>query len=292
VLNQPGNSGLQKLSLWRRAKNQAATGFAIAAAALVLAPLLAIFTYVLIKGIGSINIDFLTQTPKPPGELGGGMANAIVGTGLILLVASSLGLPLGIGCGIYLAEYGRGRLGDLVRFTADVLNGVPSIVIGMAVYGLIVIRQKHFSAFSGGVALGIMMIPTIARATEEMLLMVPNVVREAALGLGIPKWRTTLSVSLRSASAGVITGCMLAFARVAGETAPLLFTAFGNQFWNLKLNQPMAALSLQVYVYGLSPYDDWHRQAWAGALILIVLIVAAVAAVRIVTSRGMLKGAS
>ncbi|MGA9565963.1 MAG: phosphate ABC transporter permease PstA [Candidatus Korobacteraceae bacterium] len=292
MLNQPGNAGLQKLSLWRRAKNHAATWFAIAAAALVLAPLLAIFTYVLIKGIGSINIDFLTQTPKPPGELGGGMANAIVGTGLILLVASSLGLPLGIGCGIYLAEYGRGRLGDLVRFTADVLNGVPSIVIGMAVYGLIVIRQKHFSAFSGGVALGIMMIPTIARATEEMLLMVPNVVREAALGLGIPKWRTTLSVSLRSASAGVITGCMLAFARVAGETAPLLFTAFGNQFWNLKLNQPMAALSLQVYVYGLSPYDDWHRQAWAGALILIALIVAAVAAVRIVTSRGMLKGAS
>jgi phosphate transport system permease protein len=292
VLNQPGNSGMRKLSLWRRAKNQAATGFAIAAAALVLAPLLAIFTYVLIKGIGSINIDFLTQTPKPPGELGGGMANAIVGTGLILMVASAFGLPLGIGCGIYLAEYGRGRLGDLVRFTADVLNGVPSIVIGMAVYGLIVIRQKHFSAFSGGVALGIMMIPTIARATEEMLLMVPNVVREAALGLGIPKWRTTLSVSLRSASAGVITGCMLAFARVAGETAPLLFTAFGNQFWNLKLNQPMAALSLQVYVYGLSPYDDWHRQAWAGALILIALIVAAVAAVRIVTSRGMLKGAS
>ncbi len=292
MLNQPGNTGLQKLSLWRRAMNQAATLFAIAAAVLVLAPLLAIFTYVLIKGMGSINIAFLTQTPKPPGELGGGMANAIVGTGLILLVASSLGLPLGIGCGIYLAEYGRGRLGDLVRFTADVLNGVPSIVIGMAVYGLIVIRQKHFSAFSGGVALGVMMIPTIARATEEMLLMVPNVVREAALGLGIPTGRTTLSVSLRSASAGVITGCMLAFARVAGETAPLLFTAFGNQFWNLNLNQPMAALSLQVYVYGLSPYDDWHRQAWAGALILIVLIVAAVAAVRITTSRGMLKGAS
>jgi phosphate transport system permease protein len=292
VLRQPGDRSAQKLSLWRRVENQAATLFAIAAAVLVLAPLLAIFAYVLIKGAGSINIAFLTQTPKPPGELGGGMANAIVGSGLILAVASVLGVPLGIGCGIYLAEYGRGRLGDLIRFTADVLNGVPSIVIGMAVYGLIVIRQKHFSAFSGGVALGIMMIPTIARATEEMLLMVPNVVREAALGLGIPKWRTTLSVSLRSASAGVITGCMLAFARVAGETAPLLFTAFGNQFWNLKLNQPMAALSLQVYVYGLSPYDDWHRQAWAGALILIALIVAAVAAVRITTSRGMLKGAS
>ena len=290
--NQTLGKGTKELSLWRRAMNYAATWFAIGAAILVLVPLLAIFTYLLIKGAGSVNLTFLTQTPKPPGELGGGMANAIVGTGLILAVASVLGVPLGIGCGIYLAEYGRGRLGDLVRFTADVLNGVPSIVIGIAVYSLIVLRQKHFSAFSGGVALGIMMIPTIARATEEMLLMVPNVVREAALGLGIPKWRTTLSISLRTASAGVITGCMLAFARVAGETAPLLFTAFGNQFWNLRLNQPTAALSLQVFTYAISPYDDWHKQAWAGALILIVMIVVAVAAVRIVTSRGTLKGVS
>ena len=292
MLKQPGDASAQKLSPWRRAINLAATWFAIGAAVLVIVPLLAIFVYLLIKGAGSVNLAFLTQTPKPPGELGGGMANSIVGTGIILAVASIVGVPLGIGCGIYLAEYGRGRFGDLVRFTADVLNGVPSIVIGIAVYSLIVLREKHFSAFSGGVALGIMMIPTIARATEEMLLMVPNVVREAALGLGIPKWRTTLSISLRTASAGVITGCMLAFARVAGETAPLLFTAFGNQFWSLKLNQPMAALSLQVFTYAISPYDDWHRQAWAGALILIVLIVAAVGAVRIVTSRGMLKGAS
>jgi len=292
VLKKPGADSTQKLSLWRRAMNQFANWFAVGAAVLVIVPLMAIFIYLLIKGAGSVNLSFLTQTPKPPGELGGGMANAIVGTGLILLVASVLGVPMGIGCGIYLAEYGRGRLGDLIRFTADVLNGVPSIVIGIAVYGLIVIRQKHFSAFSGGVALGIMMIPTIARATEEMLLMVPNVVREAALGLGIPKWRTTLSITLRTASAGVITGCMLAFARVAGETAPLLFTAFGNQFWNLKLNQPTAALSLQVFTYAISPYDDWHKQAWAGALILIVMIVAAVAAVRIATSRGALKGAS
>jgi phosphate transport system permease protein len=292
VLKQPGDANAQKLGLLRRGMNLAATGFAVGAAILVLAPLLAIFAYVLIKGAGSVNLAFLTQTPKPPGETGGGMANAIVGTGLILMVASAMGIPLGIGCGVYLAEYARGRMGDLVRFTADVLNGVPSIVIGMAVYGLIVIRQKHFSAFSGGVALGIMMIPTIARATEEMLLMVPNVVREAALGLGIPKWRTTVSITLRTASAGVITGCMLAFARVAGETAPLLFTAFGNQFWNLKLNQPTAAVSLQVYTYALSPYDDWHKQAWAGSLILIVMIVAAVAAVRIATSRGTLKGAS
>jgi phosphate transport system permease protein len=282
----------QTLSIWRRLTNHTATGFAMVAAVLVIVPLLAIFVDLVMKGASSFNLAFLTQTPKPPGEVGGGMANAIVGTGLILVVASVLGLPLGIGCGIYLAEYGRGRSGDLIRFTADVLNGIPSIVIGMAVYGLIVLRQKHFSAFSGGVALGIMMIPTIARATEEMLLMVPNVVREAALGLGIPKWRTALSITLRTASAGVITGCMLAFARVAGETAPLLFTAFGNQFWNLKLNQPTAALALQVYTYGLSPYDDWHKQAWTGALILIVMIVGAVAAVRIVTSRGKLKGAS
>ncbi len=278
------------MSLWRRLTDWGATGFAILAAILVLLPLLAIFAYLVIKGVGSVNWAFLTQTPKPPGEVGGGMANGIVGTGLILAVASLIGIPLGIGSGIYLAEYGRNRFGDVIRFTADVLNGVPSIVIGITVYSLVVIRQKHFSAFSGGVALGIMMIPTVARATEEMLLMVPNVIREAAYGLGIPRWRTTLSITLRTASAGVITGCMLAFARVAGETAPLLFTAFGNQFWNLKLNQPTAALSLQVYTYAISPYDDWHKQAWAGSLILILLIVGAVAAVRITTSRGMMKG--
>jgi phosphate transport system permease protein len=292
VPNSSAPSTPQQVGLVRRLTNAGATTFAVAAAILVLVPLLAIFAYLVIKGIGSVNWAFLTQTPKPPGEVGGGMANAMVGTGIILAVASVIGVPLGIGSGIYLAEYGRNRFGDLVRFTADVLNGVPSIVVGIAAYSLVVVPQKHFSAFSGGVALGIMMIPTVARATEEMLLMVPNVVREAAYGLGIPKWRTTLSISLRTASAGVITGCMLAFARVAGETAPLLFTAFGNQFWNLKLNQPTAALSLQVFTYAISPYDDWHKQAWAGALVLIVLIVGAVAAVRITTSRGMLKGGS
>ncbi len=290
MANSTSDRKPQEVGLWRRLADHGATAFAISASVLVLVPLLAIFAYLVIKGIGAVNISFLTQTPKPPGEVGGGMANAIVGTGLILAVASVIGLPMGIGTGIYLAEYGRNRFGDLVRFTSDVLNGVPSIVMGIAVYSLVVVPQKHFSALSGGIALAVMMVPTIARATEEMLLMVPNTVREAALGLGIPKWRTTLSISLRTASAGVITGCMLAFARVAGETAPLLFTAFGNQFWNLKLNQPTAALSLQVFTYAISPYDDWHRQAWAGALILIVLIVGAVAAVRIVTSRGMLKG--
>jgi phosphate transport system permease protein len=226
------------------------------------------------------------------GEPGGGMANAIGGTALILLIASCFGVPIGIGAGIYLAEYGRNRFGDLIRFTADVLNGVPSIVVGIVAYGIVVIAQGHFSALAGGVALAIMMIPTITRATEEMLLLVPQTIREAAYGLGVARWRTTLSITLRTASSGVITGIMLAFARVAGETAPLLFTAFGNQYWNWKINQPTAALSLQVFTYAISPFDEWHRQAWAGALILIILIVLSVSAVRIVASRGMLKGTS
>ena len=198
-----------------------------------------------------------------------------------------------LGGGIYLAEFGRGtRLANAVRFTADVLNGVPSIVMGLAAYALIVSHQKHFSAFSGGVALAIMMIPTVCRTTEEMLLMVPHMIREAALGLGVPNWRAVLSITVKTASPGIITGCMLAFARVAGETAPLIFTALGNQFWSTSLNEPIAALPLQIYVYALSPYDDWHRLAWAGSLVLIILIVLAVSLVRFVTSRGVLKGAS
>jgi phosphate transport system permease protein len=267
-----------------------ATFLSWSAAILVLVPLFAIFGYLVYRGIGSLDWAFFTQIPKPVGESGGGMANAIVGSAVILGIGSLIGVPLGVGSGVYLAEYGRGRLGDIVRFTADVLNGIPSIVMGIAVYALIVIRQKHFSAFAGGFALGIMMVPTIARATEEMLLMVPSSLREAALGLGIPKWRTTISVSLRTASAGIITGIMLAFARVAGETAPLLFTAFGNSFWNLNPNTPTAALPLQIFTYAISPFEDWHRKAWAGALVLVVLIVAAVTAVRIVASRGVLKG--
>jgi phosphate transport system permease protein len=281
----------RELSLARRIKNHFATGVAIGASVLVLAPLLAIFGYLVYKGIGSINIAFLTETPKPVGEAGGGMANAIVGSALILGIGSLIGVPLGIGAGIYVAEIGRGTFAKVVRFTADVLNGVPSIVIGMAVYALVVIRQSHFSAVAGGIALGIMMIPTIARTTEEMLLMVPHTIREAALGLGIPQWRTTLSIALRTAASGVITGVMLAFARVAGETAPLLFTAFGNQFWNLNPNEPTAALPLQIFVYAISPFDEWHKQAWAGSLVLITLIVGAVFMVRLATSRGMMKGA-
>jgi phosphate transport system permease protein len=262
------------------------TGVAVLTVILVLVPLFAIFAYLVYRGVGSINWAFLTQTPKPVGEAGGGMANAIVGSVFILALASVLGVPVGVGAGIYLAEYGRNRFGDAIRFTADVLNGVPSIVIGIVAYSIVVLYQKHFSATAGGVALAIMMIPTITRTTEEMLLLVPQALREAAYGLGIPRWRTTLSITLRTATSGVITGIMLAFARVAGETAPLLFTAFGNQFWNLRADQPTAALPLQIFNYAISPYDEWHRQAWAGALVLIVLIVTAVAAVRFAVRRG------
>jgi phosphate transport system permease protein len=274
------------IALRRRLVNHLMTGVAVLTVILVLAPLIAIFGYLLYRGIGSINWAFLTQTPRPVGEAGGGMANAIVGSAFILALASILGVPIGVGAGIYVAEYGRNRFGDAIRFTADVLNGVPSIVIGIVAYSLVVLYQKHFSALAGGVALAIMMIPTITRTTEDMLLLVPQALREAAYGLGIPRWRATLSITLRTATSGVITGIMLAFARVAGETAPLLFTAFGNQFWNLRANQPTAALPLQIFTYAISPYDEWHRQAWAGALVLIILIVSAVAAVRYVVRRG------
>jgi phosphate transport system permease protein len=292
TMTVPANRANLRVSLWRRAVDLLATLVAGGAVILVLLPLGAVFGYLVYKGIGSLNWAFLTQIPKPVGEVGGGMANAIAGSALILAIASVIGVPIGIGAGIYLEEYGRGRFGDVIRFTADVLNGVPSIVIGIVAYGVVVLRQRHFSALAGGVALGIMMIPTITRATEEMLLLVPISVREAAYGLGIPRWRTTLSITLRTATSGVITGVMLAFARVAGETAPLLFTAFGNAYWNWNVNQPTAALPLQIFVYAISPFDEWHRQAWAGALILIVLIVVSVSAVRIVAGRGMLKGTS
>jgi phosphate transport system permease protein len=285
-------SGSQRsVSLPRRLMDAVATLASLAAVLLVLLPLVAVLGYLVYKGIGSINWAFVTQIPKPPGESGGGMANAIAGSFLILALGSLVGVPVGIGAGIYLAEFGRNRLGDLIRFTADVLNGVPSIIVGIVAYGLVVLTQGHFSALAGGAAIAIMMIPTITRTTEEMLLLVPNAVREAAYGLGISRWRTTLSITLRTATSGVITGVMLAFARVAGETAPLLFTAFGNQYWNWNVGQPTAALPLQIFTYAISPYDEWHRQAWAGALILIILIVASVSAVRLVASRGMLKGA-
>jgi phosphate transport system permease protein len=270
----------------RRLTDRVMTGAAIATVVIVLAPLVAIFGYLVYRGVGALDWAFLTQTPKPVGEVGGGMANAIVGSLLILGIASIIGVPLGVGAGIYLAEYGRNRLGSVIRFTCDVLNGVPSIVVGIVAYAIVVLPQGHFSALAGGTALAIMMVPTIARTTEEMLLLVPQALREAAYGLGVPRWRTTLSIVLRTATSGVITGIMLAFARVAGETAPLLFTALGNTYWSLRYDQPIAALPLQIYTYANSPYDDWHRQAWAGSLVLIILIVGSVAAVRYVVRRG------
>ncbi len=274
----------------RRIADHLATALAAAAAVLVLAPLIAIFAYLIFRGASALSWEFLTQAPKPVGESGGGIGNAIAGSGIILGIGSLLGVPIGVGAGVYLAEFGGGRFSYLVRFIADVLNGVPSIVIGLVVYGILVIQQKHFSAIAGGVALAIMMIPTVARSTEEMLLLVPQSVREAAFGLGVPHWRTTVSVTLRSATSGIITGIMLAFARVAGETAPLLFTAFGNQFWSLDPTQPTAALPLQIFAYAISPFEEWHRQAWAGALVLIILIVGTVSMVRFVFQRGVFRG--
>jgi phosphate transport system permease protein len=280
------------ISIRRQFTNVLALGLITAAALIVTVPLFLILGTVVYRGMGELNWTFLSHTPNGPGEPGGGMANAIVGSLMILGLASLIGVPLGIGAGVFLAEYGRNKWGNIVRFTADVLNGVPSIVIGLTAYALVVVTQKHFSMLAGSVALGIMMIPTISRTTEEVLLLVPQSIREAALGLGIPKWRTILSVVLRSASAGIITSIMLAFARVAGETAPLIFTTLGNQFWNLNINQPTAALPLQIYSYAVMPYDQAHAQAWTGALVLISIIMITVILFRFIASRGAVKGAN
>src|SRR6476646_113601 len=262
------------------------------AALIVTVPLFLILGTVVQRGLGALNWAFLTQIPKPIGEEGGGMGNAIAGSILLLGYASLIGVPLGIGAGVFLAEYGRNKFGNVVRFTADALNGVPSVVIGMTAWALVVVPQKHFSMLAGSVALGIMMIPVISRTTEEVLLLVPQSIREAALGLGIPRWRTILSVVLRTASAGIVTSIMLAFARIAGESAPLMFTAFGNEYWNIKINQPTAALPLQIYTYAVMPYDQAHRQAWTGALVLISMIMITVIFFRFVVSRGAIKEAS
>lgn len=269
-----------------------ALGLITLAALIVTVPLFLILGTVIYRGIGQLNWTFLTHIPQGPGEEGGGMANAILGSLMLLGFASLIGVPLGIGAGVFLAEYGRNKFGNIVRFTADSLNGVPSIVIGLTAYALVVVPQRHFSMLAGSVALGIMMIPTISRTTEEVLLLVPQAIREAALGLGIPKWRTILSVVLRTASAGIITSIMLAFARIAGETAPLMFTAFGNQYWNTNVNQPTAALPLQIFAYAIMPYDQAHAQAWTGALVLISIIMITVILFRFLASRGTIKGAS
>ncbi|MDB6064810.1 MAG: Phosphate transport system permease protein PstA [Pedosphaera sp.] len=267
----------------RKVKNGLMQCITFACALMVIAPLIFIFYHLLSSGLGSINWDFFTKLPKPVGEVGGGMANAIVGTLLLLGIASLIGVPIGVFGGVYLSEYGTSRLNWWIRFAADVLNGVPSIIWGMVVYALVVVPMKGFSAWAGGIVLGMMMIPLIMRTAEEVLALVPNGYREAALALGISQWRTIVQIVMRTALKGIITGVLLALARVAGETAPLLFTAFGNRFWNHNLSDPIAALPLQIFNYAISPYEDWHRQAWAGALVLLLLITAINVSVRVLT---------
>lgn len=258
-------------------------GLTYLAAILATLPLVLILAHLLAKGASSLSFAFFTHMPGPVGEAGGGMANAIVGTLVLLGIASVIGLPVGIGAGLYLAEKKSTPLATSVRFLSDVLNGLPSIVIGISAWEFLVRPVGHFSALAGGAALGAMMIPLVTRTTEEMLLVVPTSLREAALALGYPRWRTSLSVVLRTALAGIVTGALVAVARIAGETAPLLFTAFGNQFWSTSVREPIAALPLQIFTYAISAYDEWHRQAWAGALVLISIVVIISIAARFAT---------
>lgn len=248
---------------------------AACASALLVAvvPLGLVLYYVTSKGIGGLNVNFFTRLPKPVGETGGGMGNAVLGTLQLLGLASLLGVPPGILAGIYLAEYGDRGFGRAVRFAADVMSGVPSITVGLFIYTLVVVRVKHFSTLAGALALAILMLPTITRTTEELIKLVPDSLREAALGLGVPRYRATLFVVVRTALPGIMTGIMLAIARVAGETAPLLFTAFSNRFWSNSLDEPTASLPVQIYTYAVSPYEDWHRQAWTAAFVLVTMVL-------------------
>lgn len=256
----------------RRIWNMVVISACYLAAGLVVLPLVLIVGHLLGNGLSGLNLAFFTHLPKPVGEVGGGVANAIVGTLIIVGLAAAVAVPLGVAAGVYLAEYGRGRFATLVRYTTDVLSGVPSIVVGVAAYGLVVVPMGRFSALAGSAALGILMLPTIIRSTEEMVLLVPRSYREAALALGAPRWKTIQQVVLPAASSGIMTASMLAVARASGETAPLLFTALGNRFWSLKLDEPMATLPVFIFDYARAPYDDWNRQAWAGALVLVLLV--------------------
>jgi len=252
---------------------------------LALVPLFFVFFYVVQQGFSSLNWDFFTKMPKPVGELGGGMANAIVGSLIIIGLAAAFAIPVGLVAGVYVSEYPKAGLATAVRFTADVLNGVPSIVIGIFAYGLAVLPVKHFSALAGGLALGFMMIPIITRSTEELLNLVPGSLREGALALGATRARAAFSVMLPAALPGIMTGILVALARIAGETAPLLFTSFSNRFFTTRLDQPMASLTYQIWTYAMSPYDDWHRQAWAGALVLVTMVFIFSVLARVVTRR-------
>ena len=257
--------------VFRKAKSLAMNGLCVACAILVILPLAVILFYLIQKGASSLNWAFFTGVPKPAGMSGGGMGNAIVGTLELLVIASCIGVPVGVLGGIYLSEYGGERLNNWIRFWADVLNGVPSIVWGMVAYALVVLPMKGFSALAGGLALGFIMVPLVLRTTEEVLVLVPRSYREAALALGLPQWKTIVRIVLPTAMRGIITGILLAMGRIAGETAPLLFTAFGNSNWNRHLSEPIAALPLQIFSYAIAPYDDWNRQAWAGALVLVAM---------------------
>jgi len=268
---------------WRKFKSRAMAGLLFACALLVMAPLFLILYFLIREGASALDWNFLTQLPKPTGETGGGMANAIIGTLVLLAMAAVIGVPLGVMGGIYLAEYGSDRANYWLRFAADVLNGIPSIVWGMVVYVLLVVPFKTFSAYAGGVALGFMMVPLVMRTTEEVLILVPQGYREAGLALGIARWKIITVIVVKIALKGIITGVLVALARVAGETAPLLFTALGNNFWSHRLSEPISALPLQIFSYAISPYDDWHRQAWAGALVLMAIILSLNVFVRVLS---------
>jgi len=268
---------------YRKFKSLFMYGLCTLSVVVALTPLLLISYHTISLGMSALNWEFFTQLPKPVGEPGGGLANAIVGTLILVGLGSVTGLPMGIFAGIFLSEFGHNKFATVVRFMTDVLNGVPSIVTGVVAYTIVVLPMKHFSAYAGGVALGILMIPIVTRTTEEMLKTIPNSYREAALALGIPQWKTTLRIIMPAALGGIVTGIMLAIARAAGETAPLLFTALNNRFWHTTLDQPIASLTVFIYNYGVSPFEDWIAQAWAGALILVFLVFLLSVAVRFAT---------
>ena len=268
----------------RRVISAVMTGLTALCTLLAVGALLIILSYIAWEGIGSINFHFLVETPKPVGE-GGGIGNAILGSLWLLLLSSIFGLPIGIAVGVYLSEVGKGRMGGVVRFIVDTLTGIPSIVTGVFVYAILVLPMKHFSALSGGVALALIMVPIVGRTTEEMLKLVPHSMREGALALGAPQWRVTLGVVLPAAAPGIATGAMLAIARISGETAPLLFTAFGSRFFPTSLNEPIASLTVQIYNYAISPYDEWHAQAWAATLVLMTLVLGINIIVRFLTRK-------
>ena len=272
--------------LWRKSLNAVMLTLTGVAAFSVVSVLFLILGYLVYNGGKSLNWAFFTQLPKPVGETGGGMANAIVGSLKLLLLAAVMGLPVGLLAGIYLAEFGGRTFSFLVRYTTDLLNGIPSIVMGIFAYSLVVVPMRHFSTLAGGVALGFMVIPVTVRSTEEFLRSVPGTLREGAMALGASKWKTIATVVLPAARGGIVTGMLLALARVAGETAPLIFTAFGNQYWSPGFNQPVASLPLMIYTYAIAPYEDWHRQAWAAGLVLLGIVLLANVGTRLAVSHG------